>query len=119
LPPMAWPMPPNPSGITSAFLRRQVNHLPLDGLDGNGNAHGRDQAGPPVQPQHQRQQPGPGGPTSRVISDRRYTHADVLRLRKRHRGYKLTLAAEAEVLLVLSLPWRSTGPGCCRCLRAC
>ena len=45
---------------------------------------------------------GPGDPTSRVIADRGYTRADVLRLRKRHRGYQLTLAA--EVLLVLSLP---------------
>jgi len=33
---------------------------------------------------------------------RRYTRADVVRLRKRHRGYKLTLAM--EVLLVLCLP---------------
>lgn len=44
----------------------------------------------------------PGVPTSRVITDRGYTRADVERLRKRHRGYQLTLAV--EVLLVLLLP---------------
>jgi hypothetical protein len=37
-----------------------------------------------------------------VISHRGYSRADLVRLRKRHRGYQLTLAA--EVLLVLCLP---------------
>ena len=35
-------------------------------------------------------------------SNRGYTSADIQRLRKRHRGYQLTLAA--EVLLVFCLP---------------
>jgi len=39
---------------------------------------------------------------------RRYTRADVERLRKRHRGYQLTLAV--EVLLVLSLPLAALWP---------
>jgi|Wag4MinimDraft_6_1082665.scaffolds.fasta_scaffold16423_2 hypothetical protein len=40
---------------------------------------------------------------------RRYTRADVVRLRKRHRGYQLTLAM--EVLLVLCLPLAELWPG--------
>ena len=40
---------------------------------------------------------------------RRYTRGDVERLRKRHRGYQLTLAV--EVLVILSLPLRPCGPG--------
>ncbi|QVL53782.1 MAG: hypothetical protein KFB97_05450 [Cyanobium sp. M30B3] len=46
----------------------------------------------------------PGGGTS----SREYTRADVERLRKRHRGYQLTLAV--EVLLVLSLPLAELWP---------
>jgi hypothetical protein len=46
---------------------------------------------------------GPGS-----VSNRRYTRADVLRLRKRHRGYQLTLAM--EVLLVLCLPLAALWP---------
>jgi hypothetical protein len=38
-----------------------------------------------------------------------YTRADIERLRKRHRGYQLTLAM--EVLLVLSLPLAALWPG--------
>jgi len=46
----------------------------------------------------------PGGGTS----SRGYTRADLERLRKRHRGYQLTLAV--EVLLVLSLPLAELWP---------
>ncbi|MCH9713943.1 MAG: hypothetical protein K0U63_05260 [Cyanobacteria bacterium] len=45
--------------------------------------------------------PGPGS--------KRYSPADVQRLRKRHRGYQLTLAM--EVLLVISLPLAAIWPG--------
>ncbi len=40
---------------------------------------------------------------------RRYTREDVERLRKRHRGYQLTLAV--EVLVILSLPLAALWPG--------
>jgi hypothetical protein len=40
---------------------------------------------------------------------RRYTRGDIERLRKRHRGYQITLAV--EVLLVLSLPLAERWPG--------
>jgi hypothetical protein len=40
---------------------------------------------------------------------KRYTRADVQRMRKRHRGYQLTLAM--EVLLVMSLPLAAIWPG--------
>jgi hypothetical protein len=40
---------------------------------------------------------------------RRYTRDDVERLRKRHRGYQLTLAV--EVLVILSLPLAALWPG--------
>ncbi|MFM7646771.1 MAG: hypothetical protein ACKO50_01610 [Cyanobium sp.] len=43
------------------------------------------------------------------VSNRGYTRADVERLRKRHRGYQLTLAV--EVLLVLCLPLAELWPG--------
>ncbi|MBM5824943.1 MAG: hypothetical protein FJ054_06190 [Cyanobacteria bacterium M_surface_10_m2_119] len=43
------------------------------------------------------------------LSTRGYTRADVERLRKRHRGYQLTLAV--EVLLVLCLPLAELWPG--------
>ena len=43
------------------------------------------------------------------VSNRGYTHADLERLRKRHRGYQLTLAV--EVLLVLCLPLAELWPG--------
>jgi len=42
-------------------------------------------------------------------SNRGYTSADIQRLRKRHRGYQLTLAA--EVLLVFCLPLAELWPG--------
>jgi hypothetical protein len=45
----------------------------------------------------------------RRAGSRRYTREDVERLRKRHRGYQLTLAV--EVLLVLSLPLAELWPG--------
>jgi hypothetical protein len=41
--------------------------------------------------------------------NRGYTRADIQRLRKRHRGYQLTLTA--EVLLVLALPLAELWPG--------
>jgi hypothetical protein len=47
---------------------------------------------------------GPG-----LVANRGYTRADVERLRKRHRGYQLTLAV--EVLLVLCLPLAEMWPG--------
>lgn len=47
---------------------------------------------------------GPGG-----LAKRGYTRADIARLRKRHRGYQLTLAM--EVLLVLCLPLAEWWPG--------
>ena len=40
---------------------------------------------------------------------KRYTRADIERLRKRHRGYQLTLAV--EVLLVVTLPLAALWPG--------
>jgi hypothetical protein len=43
-----------------------------------------------------------------VAASRHYTRADVERLRKRHRGYQLTLAM--EVLLVLCLPLAALWP---------
>ena len=43
-----------------------------------------------------------------LASNRRYTRADIERLRKRHRGYQLTLAV--AVLLVLSLPLAALWP---------
>ena len=43
------------------------------------------------------------------VLNRGYSRADVIRLRKRHRGYQLTLAV--EVLLVLALPLAELWPG--------
>lgn len=48
-------------------------------------------------------------PPTALVSYRGYTRADIERLRKRHRGYQLTLAV--EVLLVLSLPLAELWPG--------
>ena len=48
-------------------------------------------------------------PSTAVVSYRGYTRADIERLRKRHRGYQITLAV--EVLLVLSLPLAELWPG--------